>query len=134
MPQQGPQADYPREPSLYRKWLQPAKAAVMAPSDTVVAYRKYPSFTAFSDTHEVIMSIRSIIMSQIVEIAEQQKRRLAPLSDSLALLDSGLDSLCIAILVASLDDRFDLDPFSDDNSSLPVTVGEFITLYENAAA
>jgi acyl carrier protein len=126
MPQQGPQADYPREPSLYRKWLQPAKAAVMAPSDTVVAYRKYPSFTAFSDTHEVIMSIRSIIMSQIVEIAEQQK--------SLALLDSGLDSLCIAILVASLDERFDLDPFSDDNSSLPVTVGEFITLYENAAA
>jgi hypothetical protein len=81
------------------------------------------------------MSIRSTIMAQIVEIAEQQKRRLAPLTDSLPLLDSGLDSLCIAVLVASLDEQLDLDPFSTDNNlSLPVTVGEFIMLYENAAA
>jgi len=80
------------------------------------------------------MSIRTTIMAQIVEIAEQQKKRLGPLSDSLPLLDSGLDSLCIAILVASLDDRLDFDPFSIDNAPLPVTLGEFIALYENAAA
>jgi hypothetical protein len=73
-------------------------------------------------------------MARIVEIAEQQQKRLAPLSDSLPLLDSGLDSLCIAILVASLDDRLDLDPFAGtDTPSVPVTLGEFIALYENAA-
>lgn len=81
------------------------------------------------------MSIRSTVMAQMVEIAAQQKRRLAPLSDSLPLLASGLDSLCIAVLVASLDDQLNIDPFSDDNgSALPVTVGEFIALYERAAA
>lgn len=81
------------------------------------------------------MSIRSIILSQIADIAEQQRKRLAPLSDGLPLLESGLDSLCIAILVAALDDRLDLDPFArDDIATWPVTVGDFIALYENAAA
>ncbi len=81
------------------------------------------------------MSIRSMIMTQITEIAEQQKKRLAPLSDTLPLLDSGLDSLCIAILVASLDDRLDYDPFAHDNTlALPVTLGDFIALYEHATA
>ncbi|WP_428483894.1 hypothetical protein [Rhodopila sp.] len=74
-------------------------------------------------------------MSQVLEIAAQQKKRLAPLSDGLPLLDSGLDSLCIAILVASLDDHLELDPFSSDRDfALPVTLGQFIALYENAAA
>ena len=81
------------------------------------------------------MSIRSIILTQIAEIAEQQKKRLAPLTDGLPLLESGLDSLCIAILVASLDDRLDMDPFSrEDIPKLPVTLGDFIALYEHAAA
>ncbi|MDQ2764794.1 MAG: acyl carrier protein [Pseudomonadota bacterium] len=80
------------------------------------------------------MSIRSTIMTQIVEIAAQQKKQLGPLSDSLPLLESGLDSLCVAILVASLDDRLGVDPFAADDSPLPVTLGEFISLYEHAAA
>jgi acyl carrier protein len=81
------------------------------------------------------VSIRSIILAQIVEVAAQQKKSLAPLSDNLRLLDSGLDSLCIAVLVACLDDHFDLDPFANDNTtSLPVTLGDFITLYETTAA
>ena len=79
------------------------------------------------------MSIRSTVITQITEIAAQQGKRLAPLSDSLRLLDSGLDSLCIAVLVASLDDRLGVDPFTDD-APLPVTVGQFISLYEHAAA
>jgi acyl carrier protein len=82
----------------------------------------------------MMMSIRSTILGQIVAIAEQQKRRLTPLTDNLPLLESGLDSLCIAVLVASLDERLNLDPFSgDSNIDLPVTVGDLISLYENAA-
>ncbi len=78
--------------------------------------------------------IRSTILAQIEEIAAQQKKTLAPLTDNLRLLESGLDSLCIAVLVASLDDRLDLDPFGSDGlNNFPVTLGEFIKLYENAA-
>jgi hypothetical protein len=48
-------------------------------------------------------------------------------------MDSGLDSLCIAIIVARLDDELNLDPFSGgDDMMLPVTVGDFIRIYENA--
>jgi hypothetical protein len=43
--------------------------------------------------------------------------------------------LCFAIIVARLEDEIGVDPFStDDNIDFPVTVGDFITLYENAAA
>jgi acyl carrier protein len=78
------------------------------------------------------LSIRSTIFTLITEIANQQNKSLAPLSDSLPLIESGLDSLCIAILVASLDERLDLDPFPTA-AVLPVTLGDFVALYENAA-
>jgi acyl carrier protein len=81
------------------------------------------------------MSVRSVIMEQIVQVAERQRKTLAPLNDDLLLLDSGLDSLCLAIIVASLDDELGLDPLSaSDGVTFPVTVGDFVRLYENAAA
>ena len=81
------------------------------------------------------MSIRSTITEQITQIAQRQKKKLAPLTDDLPLLESGLDSLCIAVLVASLDDTLDIDPFGDDGDvAFPVTLGDFIKLYENASA
>ncbi len=77
------------------------------------------------------MSVRASILAQIAQIAARQKKTLAPLSDSVPLLETGLDSLCIAILVAALDDQFNLDPFgTDGNVGVPVTLGEFIRLYE----
>jgi hypothetical protein len=82
---------------------------------------------------DLYMTIRATILAQINRIAEQQKKALAPLTDDLALLQSGLDSLCFAILVASLDDTLDLDPFASE-ARLPVTLGDFIKLYEDAAA
>ncbi len=86
-------------------------------------------------TLDQAIAVRGTIISQIQAIATQQRKRLMPLSDDLPLLESGLDSLCIAILVASLDDQLDLDPFAgNENAPFPVTLGEFITLYENVAA
>jgi acyl carrier protein len=80
------------------------------------------------------MSIRSSVIAQVQSVAKQQGRHLAPLSDSLLLLESGLDSLCLAILVASLDDELGLDPLSSEaNISFPVTLGDFISVYEAAA-
>lgn len=77
------------------------------------------------------MSTRTFIYEQIVQVAEQQSRRLAPLTDDLKLLDSGLDSLCLAVLVARLDDELGLDPLSDETLAFPVTVGDFVRLYEH---
>ena len=81
------------------------------------------------------MSIRSNILKAMQEIAAAQKKTLAPLTDDLALTNSGLDSLCFALLVARLEDETGRDPFSEsDEVSFPVTLGEFIALYEHALA
>lgn len=81
------------------------------------------------------MSIASEISVLFAEVAQEQNKVLAPLSDELGLLDTGLDSLCFAIIVARLEDCLGIDPFSaEDEVDFPVTVGDFIRLYEHAAA
>ena len=80
------------------------------------------------------MSIRSAVISQIEQIATETRKDLPPLTDDLALLDSGLDSLTIAIVVTRLEDTLGLDPFTEfDDISYPVTIGDLIRFYENAA-
>jgi acyl carrier protein len=80
------------------------------------------------------MSTKLTITSEIQKVADEQKIKLAPLRDDLALLDSGLDSLCFAILVARLEDALGVDPFStSDDVTFPVTLGDFVKVYENAA-
>ncbi len=80
------------------------------------------------------MSIRTEILEQFRRVAREQDKSLAPLTDDLALFDSGLDSLCFAIMVARLEDALDIDPFSSsEDARFPVTLGEFIKFYEDAA-
>jgi len=80
------------------------------------------------------MTIRSTVLSHLEEIAAQNKKPLPPLNDDLVLLDSGLDSLAIAILVARLEETLGFDPFTEsDDVSYPVTLGDFIKFYESAA-
>jgi hypothetical protein len=79
------------------------------------------------------MTTKLIITSAIEKVASEQKVTLAPLSDDLVLLNSGLDSLCFAILVARLDDALGVDPFTaSDDVSFPVTLGDFVKAYDNA--
>jgi hypothetical protein len=78
--------------------------------------------------------VRAFILNQVKLVASLQNKRLAPLADSLPLLESGLDSLCIAIIVANLDDELGLDPFASGNVDMPITLGDFIRLYENGAS
>ena len=79
------------------------------------------------------MSIRTTIASEFEQVAKEQKKTLLPLSDDLILLESGLDSLCFAILVARLEQRLGVDPFSAaDDVYFPVTLGDFIKFYEAA--
>jgi len=78
--------------------------------------------------------MRSTIITQIEQVAQEQHVKLPALSDELVLLDSGLDSLAFAILVARLEDALGFDPFTQsDDVYFPVTLGDFIRVYENAA-
>jgi hypothetical protein len=80
------------------------------------------------------MSIRSEVISQFYQVAREQNKNLAPLTDNLHLMDSGLDSLCFAIIVARLEDALEIDALSaSDDTAFPVTLGEFVRFYENAA-
>ena len=80
------------------------------------------------------MTIRSTILLNIQKIAAAYERDIAFLDDDVALVDSGLDSLCFAVVVAHLEDELGLDPLSSvDQARFPVTIGDLIKLYENSA-
>jgi hypothetical protein len=80
------------------------------------------------------MTVRSEIVTQFKQVAQEQDRRLAPLTDGLELMNSGLDSLCFAIIVTRLETLIGVDPFStSEDARFPVTFGEFVSFYENAA-
>ena len=79
------------------------------------------------------MSVRSEVLDLFKQVAHEQDKRLGPLSDDLPLLDSGLDSLCFAIIVSRLEPVLGVDPFSaNEDAPFPVNLGEFIRFYEDA--
>jgi acyl carrier protein len=78
-------------------------------------------------------SVKSKVTTQFEQVAVEQRRKLARLTDDLKLVDSGLDSLSFALIVARLEDDIGVDPFDDDNARFPVTFGEFVKLYEARA-
>ena len=81
------------------------------------------------------MSLRSLIEDQMRQVAVEQRKTLAPLSDDLVLLDSGLDSLCFAIVVARLEDELGEDPFAtSEDIDFPITFGDFVRFYDRVAA
>lgn len=78
-------------------------------------------------------SVREMVAETFRRTAFDQERKMAPLTNELVLLDSGLDSLCFALIVTQLEDDLGVDPFSDlDDGFFPVTFAEFVKLYETA--
>jgi acyl carrier protein len=78
------------------------------------------------------MSVRSTVISQFEQVAVEQRRKLARLSDDMKLLDSGLDSLSFALIVVRLENALGFDPFDvAEDLKFPVTFGDFVKLYEN---
>ena len=79
------------------------------------------------------MSIKQQITETYMEVLEQTGAELtvASLSDDVVLLESGLDSLGFAILVATLEEKLGYDPFTlMDEPIYPTTFGEFVAIYE----
>ena len=80
------------------------------------------------------MSVAAMVVEQFRQVAREQDKPLAPLTDDTVLLESGLDSLCFAIIVARLEDELGVDPFTaSEDVYFPVTLGDFIKFYEDAA-
>jgi acyl carrier protein len=80
------------------------------------------------------MSVKSAVIDEIRRLAAENRTPTPDLTDDLVLLDSGLDSLAIAILVVRLEEVFGLDPFAEPTDvAYPVTLGDFIRFYEHAA-
>ena len=80
------------------------------------------------------MSVRTEIIGQFTQVAEEHNKDLAPLDDGLELLECGLDSLCLAVIVARLEDVLGVDPFTaNEETPFPVTFADFVSSYENAA-
>jgi hypothetical protein len=75
-----------------------------------------------------------MVISQMETLAKEKALKLAPLADDLVLLDSGLNSLCLAILVVRLADELNYDPFDADITEIPITLGDFIRVYERNEA
>jgi hypothetical protein len=99
--------------------------------DIAQAFADYRKIIEASPVEAHDASLRERILDEIRTVAAQQDRTLAPLTDDLALVESGFDSLCFAILVARLEDITGRDPLSSaGDARFPRTVGEFITLYE----
>jgi acyl carrier protein len=77
------------------------------------------------------MSVQETIKAQFEQVAIEQRRKLSRLVPELKLLDSGLDSLSFALIVAKLEDALGFDPFdATEEMKFPVTFGDFVTLYE----
>jgi acyl carrier protein len=76
-------------------------------------------------------NIRTTIISHFEQVAAEQRHKLAMLTDDRPLMESGLDSLAFAVLVARLEDTLGIDPFNAaDNAEFPVTFGDFVQMYE----
>jgi acyl carrier protein len=76
-------------------------------------------------------SIRSTIVAQFEQVAAEQRHKLSTLTDDRPLMESGLDSLAFAIVVARLEDSLGIDPFTaSEDAQFPVTFGDFVKMYE----
>jgi acyl carrier protein len=100
------------------------------PHDTIV----YLVVNVMFQERRVAMSVKLTIMEQMVQVAREHGKALAPLKDDLHLAESGLDSLGFAVLVARLEDQLGFDPFAAASEAFfPATLGEFVKVYENGA-
>ncbi len=78
--------------------------------------------------------LRDMITTAIQETADIRGTEVVALVDETVLLESGLDSLGFAILVARLEEELGYDPFIlMDVPVYPRTLSEFVEIYQRFA-
>jgi acyl carrier protein len=87
--------------------------------------------SAFSKGFEC-MTVEEVIRETLMEVLDSTGAELAaPLVGDTVLLNSGLDSLGFAVLVASLEEKLGYDPFIVMAEPVyPRTFAEFVGIYE----
>lgn len=79
-------------------------------------------------------NLKNKIILAINETADMRGTGIGVLTDETVLLESGLDSLGFAILVARLEEELGYDPFvMMDLPVYPRTLSEFIEIYQRFA-
>jgi acyl carrier protein len=79
-------------------------------------------------------NLKDLIITEINETADMRGTEICVLNDATVLLESGLDSLGFAILVARLEEELGFDPFVMMNEPVyPRTLGEFVEIYQRFA-
>jgi acyl carrier protein len=81
--------------------------------------------------------MKEIILDKFNEALEQTDvdKHYENIANDQILLESGLDSLGFAILVALLEEELDFDPFQEmEDAVYPTTFGEFVAIYEKRNA
>lgn len=79
----------------------------------------------------VLDEMRRVARDNDIELSPAFEDASAPLD--LALLESGLDSIGFATVVALLEERLGYDPFLlSDEPIYPTTLGEFVAIYRDA--
>lgn len=77
------------------------------------------------------MNVRDSILDELSKLFVEDGLTCPSLDDSLVLLETDLDSLGFAVLIARLDERLGYDPFSMMTEPVyPVTLGELIEIYD----
>ncbi len=76
---------------------------------------------------KIIETMRSVAADSGVHLVKNME-------DETLLLDSGLDSIEFAVLVARLEEELGYDPFTMmDEPFYPINFGQFLSLYERFA-
>ena len=80
------------------------------------------------------MNTKDTIESLFNGVLQEAGKPTIEFHDEMVLLQSGLDSLGFAMLVAKLENELGYDPFTMmEDAVYPVTFGEFVAIYERFA-
>jgi acyl carrier protein len=76
--------------------------------------------------------IREKVIKAIMQLLHEDQVAFNELTDDSVLLDTGLDSLGFAVLIARLEDELGFDPFTSLKFAIyPKTIAEFVKIYED---
>ena len=77
------------------------------------------------------MDIRNIVLTTLSELLLEETGQVTSIGENLILLESGLDSLGLAVLITRLESLIGFDPFTISEAPYyPKTLKEFIAFYE----
>lgn len=81
-----------------------------------------------------MVSTESTVRSMLIELLDEDGISAPEIESDTVLLDTGLDSLGLAVLVTRLETKLGYDPFSlMTEASYPRTLDEFVAIYDKYA-